>query len=153
SLLSVVVQADNLIMQSGANMPDGNQIFSAEVVLMPASGRVIRDEQITAGNIKDFAPSPDAVEKARQFFASAGFNVGNVTGISFSITGPSPVFERVFNVKVAVGARGAACVVNQSGGSGIEFPLDAIPATIRSHVTSITFSQPLDFGPTGNFCQ
>jgi hypothetical protein len=130
---------------------DNDPILSAEVLLHPVSHRSISDAVITAQNVKDFAPSPDDVDIAQQFFSKAGFHVGGLAGIGFSITARKSAFERLFNVQIQIDPDGSAKVLDRFGGASIEFPLNALPVPLNRIVAAITFSRPLNFGPSGNF--
>jgi len=123
-------------------------ILSAEVVLKPQSGKSLTGAAITAETVKEFAPSAQAVREAQQYFAKAGFKVGELSGISFTISAPNSVFERAFGTKVERGPRGT---VVAKGKTGSELPLDPLPPQLRRQVSAVTFSPPLDFGPTGSF--
>ncbi|HJZ54173.1 MAG TPA: hypothetical protein VKE74_04415 [Gemmataceae bacterium] len=95
---------------------------SAQVVLTPSS-------------------LPRAEQVAKQF-AAAGFQVGPVVGVSFSITGPVELFERFFRVKATAGERPFAAD---------ELPVSALDPGLRSDVKIVLFTRPPDFGPGGQF--
>ena len=117
-------------------------LVSAEVVLKPASGAALENAAITAANVRDFAPAPDAVEAARRFFQDAGFQASGLAGISFTISAPRSVFESVFGTKLSVTAKKA---------EPMELPSGRLPAALRKVVKAVTFSRPPEFGPTGQF--
>ena len=127
-------------------VPKTDQAISAEVVLTPASGASLENAVITAANVKDFAPAPESVEAARRFFAEKGFQTGRPSGISFTISAPRSVFESVFGTKVAGAKR-----KRTQPGEPVEMPLDRLPASLRKAIKAVSFSRPLDFGPTGEF--
>lgn len=107
--------------------------LSATVVLRPADGRDLTgDERITSANLREYLPSDDAVATARSWFEGAGFDVGPVVGIGFSITAPRARFEEVFGAVP----------------DGEELPLERVPPHVRRVLASVTFSPPPDFGPT-----
>lgn len=75
-------------------------------------------------------------EAACHAFRAAGFEVGPLVDRTFSITGSRRLFEKLF-------------------GKGVEkhtppdtLPSERLPPTLRAHVELVTFSAPLDFGPT-----
>src|SRR5687767_7712656 len=81
-----------------ARMPD-DEMISAQVLLRSASGMPIDGRTaITVETIKQFAPSPEVIDRTTRAFASCGFDVGPVVGNSFSITAPAGTFEKMFDV-------------------------------------------------------
>ena len=77
-----------------AERVDRNEIISAQVMLLPASGEKIGpDTQITAENIEKFAPPSDAYLIASGAFRSIDFEIGPLVGVTFSITAPARIFE------------------------------------------------------------
>ncbi len=112
-------------------MPDqANPLLSAQVLLYPASGQVPKDQEIVAANIDKLAPGPHA-EEVRATFQRAGFTVGNLVGLSFSITAEAKRFEKFFRTKKLSGDL-------------------ALPASLKKMVRAVAFPDPPDFGP-GNF--
>ena len=112
-------------------MPDPKKsLLSAQVLLVPASGQIPPDQEITAANIDKLKLGPDA-EAILGLFKKAGFSVGNLVGLSFSITAEAKVFEKFFATKKLSG----------------DLPL---PANLSKSVRAVTFPSPPDFGP-GSF--
>lgn len=75
----------------------------------------------------------------REYFARAGFQVGPVVGISFSIAGSVTQFEQSFGVRAdSTGERPFAAD---------ELPLTALDPALDAHVQAVLFSRPPDFGP------
>lgn len=112
-------------------MPDQKKpLLSAQVLLFPASGQIPKDEEIIAANIDKLNPGPRAAD-IMATFKKAGFTVGNLVGLSFSITAEAKVFEKFFRAKKLSG----------------DLPL---PASLIKSVRAVTFPQPPDFGP-GSF--
>lgn len=125
------------------------QVVSAQVVLRPASGKSIRSQlAITAENIGDFLPSAETALTATQAFAAAGFEVGPVVGISFSITAPVETFEKVFDTHLRLEERGGIKAIGPDKSVSLELPLQALPKAITDNVEAVTFTPPPDFGPT-----
>lgn len=123
--------------------------LSAQVVLRPASGRALDPGQaITASNIREWLPSQDAVDIASRAFRDAGFDVGNVVGNSFSITGPSALFERTFDTRIRAERGGTVKATHADRREAYELPLHALPQEARRIIDAVTFSPPPDFGPT-----
>jgi hypothetical protein len=110
-------------------------LISAQVLLKPASGTMPRDVDITAENIGSLAPAPEAAAEVARALAGAGFEVGPVVGLSFSISARRSVFDRFFGIESAGATKGT-------------IPLDRVPALARRHVAAVTFPPPPDFGPT-----
>lgn len=123
--------------------------ISAEVALRSASGKSFNSQTaITSENIAEYLPSPELVEKARRAFTELGFEVSKPAGIGFSITAPSSVFKKVFNIKTTSDKRGGIKAVAEKGTEGdYELPLKALPKELAQYVSAVTFSPPPDFGP------
>jgi hypothetical protein len=109
--------------------------LSAQVVLLPASGVPVEPARITAATLGEVVPARDVAERVQGEFAALGFRVGPLVGNNFSITAPAATFEQVF--------QGAA------GQTGLELPLEALPASVQPAVQAVTFTPPPAFGPTG----
>jgi hypothetical protein len=123
-----------------------DEILSALVVMRSRSGEIVPGELVTSANIDQYAPDPGAVQAVIDYFAAAGFEVGQPLGISFAITANRSHFESVFGARLAVEeTRGVLRVVTDDG---LELPLDSIPDSMRDHIHAITFTPPPDFGPT-----
>jgi hypothetical protein len=90
----------------------------------------------------------DAGRDARAAFAAAGFEVGALVGNNFSITGPTSLFEKFFQVQLARTHRGGLQGVRDDGSACEELPTVALPAPLREQVAAVTFTPPPDFGPT-----
>ncbi len=105
-------------------------LLSAQVLLVPASGQIPSDPEITAANIDKLKLGP-GTEGIMAVFNKAGFRVGNLVGLSFSITADATVFEAFFHTKKLSG----------------DLPL---PSTLSKSVRGVTFPLPPDFGP-GSF--
>ena len=76
-------------------------------------------------------------------FAAAGFQVGPLVGVSFSIAAPIERFEDFFKVRA-----------EQQGAQPFlvdELPLSALPPGLREQIETVLFTRPPDFGPAGNF--
>ena len=114
--------------------------LSAQVVLRPASG-IVPVEPITSKNIEQILPSPNAAALARDSFAAAGFEVGNLVGNSFSITGPLALFNKHFKTSIAAPSR-------ERRMARLELPSSALPRRVAGVVQAVTFTPPPDFGPT-----
>jgi hypothetical protein len=124
-----------------------DMILSADVVLIPRSGKSLELTPITAANLKQFEPPREAVEEAKRFFANAGFTVGPSSVLGISISAPLSNFERVFAAKIEFGADGSARVKGCKGPAGLELPLSRLPAALGRTIQVITFARTPQFGP------
>lgn len=127
-------------------------LISAVVVLYSKSGeqpsgRVV----ITAETLHKYQPDPTSVLEAQKRFNALGFQVSPVVGISFSITAPQSVFERVFNVLLQRNDKGGLEVVKKKRLAGYELPLEKLPKELKGLLYAVTFTPPPDFGPQGFF--
>jgi hypothetical protein len=128
------------------------QIVSALVVMRPASGKPLGRAVITAETLGQFVPSVDAVARVKQAMTDRGFEVGDLVGISFSITAPVRTFETVFRARLRREPRGGIEVVQADGSGSYQLPLQELPQTIAENVESVTFTPPPDFGPSEFGC-
>jgi len=125
------------------------QIIAAQVVLRAASGKSPSGHAIiTAENLKEFAPSEEAVARAKAAFSGAGFEVGPLVGNSFSITAPVGTFENVFKTELRRQEHGGIESVREHSSTSLELPLGALPPSVATLVAAVTFTPPPDFGPT-----
>lgn len=129
--------------------PEEPQVISAQVVLRSASGKSIRDQTaISTKNIKDYLPSAADIQAVTTAFARAGFEVSPVVGISFAITAPVSIFEKVFQTRIQRDARGGIKATRTGQAATQELPLQSLPNEITERIEAVTFSPPPDFGPT-----
>ncbi len=133
--------------------------ISAQALLRSKSGARVRgDVPITSANIDAYAPAAEDAAAAREAFHAAGFDVGAVVGISFSITAAVSTFESFFCVSlearmdgtvIVKGAPATAGVEGRPGGAQ-ELPLAALPASLAARLETVTFTPPADLhGPGG----
>jgi hypothetical protein len=128
---------------------DKKQIISAQVLIRSAGGkRLVHNTAITSQNIEDYAPSTEAVDRAKRTFMDAGFDVGILVGNSFSISAPISTFEKVFQTQLHSQERGGIEVVGGSTSGQYELPLTSLPKPVTDIVEAIFFTPPPDFGPT-----
>jgi len=127
-----------------------NKLLSAQVALRPASGKMVSSQtRITSENIGDYLPAQETVDATRKGFLAAGFEVGNVVGMSYSITASASVFEKVFKIKLVSDNHGGIKVSDGKGGDQTyELPVKSLPTELRESIAAATFSPPPDFGPT-----
>lgn len=123
--------------------------LSAQVVLIPAGGPT--DTPVTAETLAEHAPDTDAAAHVASHLRRAGFDVGELIGTSFSITGPRSRFEDTFDIALTIDTDDAGTVAYATTDAGhLELPLSSLPSNLVRHVTAVTFTEPPDFGP-GSF--
>ena len=121
--------------------------ISALVVLRPENDDA-GSGPITSEVVGSFMPSPAAVEAATSFFAKEGFDVGDAVAISFSITGPRSLFEKLFGQKLEIErSRGGEPRSVRLDSGSLEFNLSVLPKSISQNLRAVTFTPPPDFGP------
>lgn len=123
--------------------------LSAEVVLKPRHGDALSGP-ITAATLERHRPDPQATAAVQEHFRSLGFTVGEVAGISCTITAPRTRFRQAFGVPLHLDRdeNGHLTHVTVDDG-GRELPLDRLPHAIAEHIAAVTFTPPPDFGPIG----
>jgi subtilase family serine protease len=128
------------------------QVISAQVVLRSASGKAFDGHTpITSETIDEFRPSTETVEETTSAFTSAGFDIGAMVGISFSITGSVVTFEKVFETKLTYHNKKGIQAMLTDGSFSSELPLTEIAESIASLIVTVTFMPPPDFGPNEFF--
>lgn len=107
-------------------------VLVAQAIVRAASGKRLRgSEPITGRTLREHAPASDDVEAARDAFRAAGFEVGELGGISFSVSASKARFEKVFGVDV-------------DPSKGDELPLDHLPSDLRARLEAVVFEPPAD---------
>jgi hypothetical protein len=100
---------------------------------------------ITTRNLADYAPAPEDAEAARRAFRDAGFEVGELVGISFSITAPRSRFEEVFGIRLRVDERGAVAASDREAPrGGLELPLGRLPRSLAERLVAVAFTPPAE---------
>lgn len=130
----------------GHGRADADRTLSAQVVVRSGSGkRLGPGDAITSRNIHEYAPSGEDAAAAREGFRAAGFETGEVVGISFSITAPLSRFERFFGIGLEVDEQGAvAAAGSPAPAGGLELPLDALPSSLAGRLVAVAFSPPAE---------
>ena len=125
---------------------DAERAIAAQVIVRSASGARVRgDVPITSENVAEYAPAPEEAAAVTAAFRAAGFEVGAVVGISFSITAPLSRFEQYFDTRLRVDDRGAiAPAGGRAPSGGLELPLGALPDEVRERVVAVAFTPPAD---------
>jgi Pro-kumamolisin, activation domain len=121
-----------------AKMAEGS-ILSAEVILKSGSGRSLAkdDVAITSENVEDFRPKQETVKEAIHHLQKLGFNVSQ-KGITLTITGELPQFEKVFKVKLSTKKAPAGVEVHASKEL-------SIPSSLSNTVEKVVFVSPPEF--------
>jgi hypothetical protein len=85
--------------------------------------------------------------RAQSAFQAMGFAVGPCVGTSFSIEASPEVFKQVFDATLAQRTDGVMLVDGQPAPAhGLS--LQHLPASCRSLISAVLFSEPPAFGPT-----
>lgn len=117
-----------------------NIIISAQVLLRPASGKPIAlDVAITSDNLPEYTPSPETVASAGKIFRVNGFEVGQMVGVSFSISGTIQKFEKFFETQVRIGNDGINEFVVNGKVIGQELAGEQLPKELQSYVAVVAF--------------
>jgi hypothetical protein len=115
-----------------------------------AGKRLQGSAPITARTLAEHQPSPADVAFAQEAFRAAGFEVGELGGISFAITAPKRRFEQLFGLELDVDERGAVGRAGEEAPSGgLELPLARLPAALRARLEAVAFTPPADLYPGG----
>jgi hypothetical protein len=122
------------------------KVVSAQVLLYGEGGRRFKDTELVAANAAALQAPAAAASAAVEHFREAGFEVGPVVGLGFSITAKASLFEKVFAAKVSVDENGGASVGSKGGDRALD--LHGLPKAIQACVAAIEFAEPPDFGPT-----
>jgi hypothetical protein len=127
---------------------ENDPVISAQVLLRSASGKKITGETvITSKNIGDYTPSSDTVAKATDALTKLGFEVGQMVGISLSISAPASTFEKVFGMPLRQGEDGGIQVLGADGVPSYEIPRTAWPKKIARLAVAVTFVPPPEYHP------
>lgn len=129
-------------------MADKKEV-SAQVVLKGAD-RSVSGENITSENVGRSMPAEDDLRRATKHFKDLGFKVEHPFANSFSISGPTALFEKVFKTKLSEEGKGGLKAKHASGSKSFELPMTGLPNDVEKLLDTVTFSEPPDFGP-GNF--
>jgi len=117
-------------------------------VLRPAAPRRSQ-APVTAENVHEVMPSPEAAALARKTLEQAGFQVGPLVANSFSIAGSMRLFKEVLHAPLESDRRTRAVKAKRSDGSAsVELPVRGLPPEVAKVIETITFTPPPDFGPT-----
>ena len=111
------------------------QLISAQVLLKTKHGLPPADADLTAARITQLLPPADVVESVLGELVRAGFQVGTVVGLTFSLSGPRTLFERYFHLGDADTDHGS-------------IPTQRLPGVLQRAVASVVFPPPPEFGPS-----
>jgi len=129
-------------------MNEASDVISALVLLRPAHGKPLREmPPPTSSNLEEYLPAPGDAARALRSFRNAGFQVGPLTGISFSIAAPASKFESYFRTKLARTEHRGVMTADGASEGGYELPLGALPGEAAEVIEAITFEPPREYGP------
>lgn len=130
----------------------GETVISAQVLLTSASGKKIGPETlITSANVEEYTPAAKTIAQASEVLTKLGFEVGELVGISMSITAPASTFDRVFGVPLSQTSDSSIQVIGADGSLRQEIPSHTWPKPLSDLAVAITFVAPPEFGPTRFF--
>jgi hypothetical protein len=130
-------------------MLNPEQIISAQVLLVPATGRVIDgNTPITSENIDSYRPAEEKVQLVSRYFRSRGFEVSSLVGISFTISASARYFSEFFQASLIEDETDGIQVMTGSNTPRSDLPLHSLDNTLESSIIAVTFVPPPDFGPT-----
>lgn len=124
---------------------DNDALISAQVILKTEK-KIDERTQITAENIHLYLPDNRPYLLISQEMTLKGFQVGNLVGISFSITSTANIFSEVFGVEFIQKEQNIYCSYND-GKLSQELPLNRLPKNMFEMISSIVFTPAPDFGP------
>jgi hypothetical protein len=80
-----------------------DETISAEVILKSKTGRSLTEgtASITSNNIREFQPSLETTNEAKQGLSQLGFQV-TPSDITMTVVGPKSLFEKVFDTQLQV---------------------------------------------------
>lgn len=128
------------------------EIITAHVLMKAPNGTLITyDTILTSQNIQRYTPRSVDLASATNEFETLGFKTGPVSGLSFAISGPSKVFEKVFHVRLQTDKTHGTTVIGQGESPQYELPLVNIPRSLARLLSAVTFMPPPEFGPTNYY--
>lgn len=86
--------------------------------------------------------SADRIDRLREAWRGAGFDVGPAVGGTFSIAASPRHVEETFGVRLVSDGEGGILA-----GKERSLPLGPLPKSLREGVTLVTFGRPPAFGP------
>lgn len=129
-----------------ASEPASGSPLTAQAIVRAASGKALRgSDPITTRTLAEHLPSRDDAAAAQAAFRAAGFEVGALGGISFSITAPKSHFEQFFGVRMDVDENGVVRIAGRkSSDASLELPLQALPPELSGRLEAVAFEAPAD---------
>jgi hypothetical protein len=125
------------------SMPSST-VFAALVVL---AGAPEDPRAATASNVDAVRATAQQYERAARAFEALGFRIGPMVGHGFSIEGDAAQFRSSFGVTLGYAADGSVRDTRHRDSPLRSLPLTKLPASLRSQVQSVLFSEPPAFGP------
>lgn len=124
-------------------MPDSPMV-AALVIL---AGAPTDPSAAVASNIKALRAPTEIVSRARLAFENLGFRSHPGAGHAFSIEADADRFETTFNVRLRARDGGGMQAATPGGEPLPSLPLDTLPASLRTQLDAVVFSDPPAFGP------
>jgi hypothetical protein len=115
-------------------------IFTAQVVLRPAGAA--EAGPTTSANLATALPDPAAASHVRSYFEQGGFEVGELVGTSFSVSGSLDEFAATFSWD----RDDLEPILSRAGGAA-EIDAGNLPNDVREAVQAVVVTPPPDFGP------
>ena len=115
-------------------------MVSAEVIFKTRGRRSLLDEEtlISAEQIEEFLPEPEAIARSAERFRKLGFTVGE-PGVTLTLIGEPERFEKVFRIRIRRAKEEQGEVRFHPHGKPV------IPRSLTDVVETIVFSEPPDF--------
>ena len=98
---------------------------------------------MTAAQVVLMPSSLGRADQVKERFVAAGFQAGQVVGVSFSIAAPVEQFEHFFKVRADPSA--------DRPFPGDQLPLSALDLALQTDVQAVLLTRPPDFGPGQNY--
>ena len=108
------------------------------VALSTAVAARTGDDDMYSAQVVLSGPGLSNSQWVQEQFAQAGFQIGPLVGVSFSISGPAALFEQFFRVQAGPGGQTL---------TGEALPLVTLDPALRSQIQAILSTRPPDFGP------
>ena len=124
-----------------------NDNVSFQVLLRPAGGAAISAETATAARVAELRPDPAVAAKVQSWFSAHGLRPGDLVANSFSVVATVAEVEAAFGCRVRKMPGGGLGFAIRRGGPRRELAGATLPVELRDAAASVTFGEPMDFGP------
>ena len=130
------------------------EIITAEVILRAGSGsRTFHGPTESGENStrdhdeREPGPPPAALVTVLGTFQALGFEMGDLRGMSFPISGRVEKFAAVFRTDLRRNAVGSLECLDESGLPSLELPLSSLPGGVTRFIETIVFLPPEELLP------